>query len=458
MIPDLYMWEEEDLVQDSLEKWEEAEHPRAKDGRFGSKPGQTVGGVIREKAKAMAPVIRNKEIAALARKHFTEAAEKLYNIARNTASDAQRDQLHDATRKFQDADGGDARNEFNTYVADIRPILLDVIGKKELDRTLLNIRNRYYQKLRAANLKEIPVEVDKPKEESGEYIPTNKLVDAFKNHPILKPMTDKIHEGYNHIMDLEAEKDQIYEEWDALTEKYVELKNKATSNDEVDRLIAEYQESIKPFREQSVDISDKIVTANIEVKKLRDEHGAACRKLLAIPEDQQSKFEINNFYGKKHDVDYEEEVQWLGTISNLHTDLGGGKDWATRMITINRNQRSYHHAGMVYLSRNAKKGVMVHEMGHCIEAMNKSVHRKCQEFLDKRTAGEVAKQIPGYGRGEMAKFDKFQDPYCGKIYKNATEILSMGLGFLYSNAAEFAENDPEYFEFVVDTLRGEPWK
>jgi len=63
-------------------------------------------------------------------------------------------------------------------------------------------------------------------------------------------------------------------------------------------------------------------------------------------------------------------------------------------------------------------------------------------------------------KGEYAYKDRWKelggDHYCGKIDTGSTEILSMGLPRLHRDPARFAREDPEYFSFVVNTLR--MWK
>jgi uncharacterized phage-associated protein len=430
--------------------WVEDKHPRAKDGRFGSKPGekkQTVGGVIREKAKAMAPVIRNKQIAKIAHDHFTNAYNK--NIV--DLVDFKKVKLEDYTKLMADLfKGPDARNGFNNLVGYLRDKV--IVDKAEFDRILLNTRNRYYQKLRAANLREIPVEVDTTKNQD-EYISSDKLVDAFENHPTLKSIANKIKiksEEYNKIT---ADKSALYDEWDKLSEEEHDKITQSTSKEEIEKVIEEYGIKVKEAWNNYDKATDAWVTISKEKNALEKERGAACRKLLSIPDH--SEVNLINFYGKKHDNDYTDEVNWLSSITNAY---GKGVGTNIRMITINRNLRSYHHMGMIYLSRNAKPGTVAHEFGHCMETNIPQIRRACKVFLERRTIGEVAKNIPGYGRSERAKFDNFPDPYCGKLYNNATEILSMGIGFLYNDAADFAKKDLEYFNFVVGTLRGETWK
>ena len=46
--------------------------------------------------------------------------------------------------------------------------------------------------------------------------------------------------------------------------------------------------------------------------------------------------------------------------------------------------------------------------------------------------------------------------YVGKTYaNNSTEVFSMGMEQLYKDPISFAEDDPEYFKFIVGVLRGD---
>ncbi len=43
----------------------------------------------------------------------------------------------------------------------------------------------------------------------------------------------------------------------------------------------------------------------------------------------------------------------------------------------------------------------------------------------------------------------------GKIYPHgATEIISMGLEYIWRKPAAFAQQDPDYFQFIWGVLRG----
>lgn len=78
-----------------------------------------------------------------------------------------------------------------------------------------------------------------------------------------------------------------------------------------------------------------------------------------------------------------------------------------------------------------------HEIGHLVEFFSPDLVRIEKEFIESRTKGEAETQLktifPGFGYGarEKTKPDHFISPYIGKSYKEATEVLSMGLEGLF---------------------------
>lgn len=133
-------------------------------------------------------------------------------------------------------------------------------------------------------------------------------------------------------------------------------------------------------------------------------------------------------------------------------------------------RRAFHRNGSIHLpSAAVKKNTVIHEISHALEQQGSGVLENTLEFLEYRTKGEksvkLQKLFPGYGYGrhETTQPDKFFDPYVGKTYKNfdgtirATEVVSMGVERYYSEPLEFAEDDPEYFDFIFKLVRGEKW-
>lgn len=136
----------------------------------------------------------------------------------------------------------------------------------------------------------------------------------------------------------------------------------------------------------------------------------------------------------------------------------------------------------VNLQHEDGQRTIIHELGHWLEHKNPRIMVAANAFLAARTKGESARSlrsltgIRGYRSDEVAKKDRFQSPYTGKIYDRfterqlraygypdgtelrPTEIVSMGLETMFATPQEFAEGDPEYFDFIWDVImRGEEY-
>lgn len=113
--------------------------------------------------------------------------------------------------------------------------------------------------------------------------------------------------------------------------------------------------------------------------------------------------------------------------------------------------------------------VAIHEYSHFIEHENPRVLANSLAFAKMRTEGEKTQSLATITKnrsykGEYAKKDKFFDAYCGKIYSldkesydnaNASEILSMGMERLFKEPKKFAQEDREYFNFVIASIKGD---
>lgn len=123
----------------------------------------------------------------------------------------------------------------------------------------------------------------------------------------------------------------------------------------------------------------------------------------------------------------------------------------------------------VYLNNDTPTRTVIHEMAHVLEisAMGTpdSVLNRAEGFLQRRTKGEESQKMkdlmgnPNYDDSEIAKPDKFKHPYTGAIYKvqgktTSTEVMSMGVERMWKEPAQFAKDDPDFFDFIYDTLEG----
>ena len=100
-----------------------------------------------------------------------------------------------------------------------------------------------------------------------------------------------------------------------------------------------------------------------------------------------------------------------------------------------------------------------------MELSNKSVFEKAISFYKRRTRNsplESLQRLTGinYRSKEKTRKDDFMHPYMGKEYldKNkeilATEIISMGIEYLYADPFAFANGDPDFFDFIIEILAG----
>ena len=139
--------------------------------------------------------------------------------------------------------------------------------------------------------------------------------------------------------------------------------------------------------------------------------------------------------------------------------MGNGKRYETKFADFKNGYISIHMNGV-------RKTTPYHEIGHMVEYINPNALRLSKEFLSYRTAGENFVRLKDifqnskYGLKEVTKKDDFISPYIGKEYKNATEVLSMGLEQIFE-PTDFSKNmlekkritdDEEYFYFILGML------
>jgi len=120
---------------------------------------------------------------------------------------------------------------------------------------------------------------------------------------------------------------------------------------------------------------------------------------------------------------------------------------------------SYYYQGQVFMSPKAPPGDLVHELAHWLEENDPQVHKKALEFRALRTKAEQPIPLgPPFNSDEFTLADHFQIPYAGRVYPNdtATEIISVGLQLLYQSPLKFINDDPHYFDFLFNLVRGHP--
>jgi hypothetical protein len=112
-------------------------------------------------------------------------------------------------------------------------------------------------------------------------------------------------------------------------------------------------------------------------------------------------------------------------------------------------------------------GTYVHEIGHLLEK-NKGNLRAARAMLFSltKTGQTAALSSRGYGEhevthgeipgvGDLQGGSRHTAFYAGKTYgSQATEIISVGLQQLHDNPKKMARENPKYFDFMVNVLRG----
>jgi hypothetical protein len=149
------------------------------------------------------------------------------------------------------------------------------------------------------------------------------------------------------------------------------------------------------------------------------------------------------------------------------------------VLQVRKGGRGRSSMGKIMnLTTTARERTVIHEMGHWLEDINPEIHDKAVAFLDRRTEGDPVVTMNqairdkfdrrgNYRSSEKTRPDEFRDPYIGKDYsffrptgkgyteKNvyATEVVSMGLEYMYHDPVSFAREDPDMFNFIYRLVR-----
>jgi|GEM_PF-2140210 len=165
-----------------------------------------------------------------------------------------------------------------------------------------------------------------------------------------------------------------------------------------------------------------------------------------------SNYELKDTAGMV--VDYFKKLG-IDAPSASHIGSGGAGEIAASVIKSKKSRSHYDmYSTTAKIGASRSGAAVAHELGHFVEHKG-GFYNAAKNWRDGRAPGETARRIPGYGNNEVGVRDKFSDPYVGKVYEvGVTEVISMGIEYMWSNPAKFAKNDPDHFDFIVDVLRG----
>jgi SPP1 gp7 family putative phage head morphogenesis protein len=180
---------------------------------------------------------------------------------------------------------------------------------------------------------------------------------------------------------------------------------------------------------------------------------------LKVDDGMKVDFETRRITSSRTKGDVDTARRFLETIVSKNV----GRKTRTHIYPITGNERSFFRKGSIHLARNGRVKDIVHEFGHKLEDINDNVRNAAQEFLRKRALEDPdglrsLNDIVGtnkFNPAESAWKDKFLSPYMGKYYSDgSTEIISKGLELMWQDPMRLMTKDPEYFDFIVDIIRG----
>ena len=242
---------------------------------------------------------------------------------------------------------------------------------------------------------------------------------------------------------------------------------------------ASFEDKKKKFTELASKISDIIYNkkeATLEEKiNLRKEYDEAFRDYYEAKLNSKQKAEesiskqVSDILKKNYHSTFKVQAVKItpsvkGAFQHAKAALDGCLDETLKLTDLRiqgKKGRASAGRGNIYLQKSDTLGTMIHEYAHYLEENNPKMLLNSLAFLSYRTQGEremKLKSMTGlnYRSNEVAKADKFFSPYCGKIYSHAaSEIMSMGMQRLFTDPSKFAEEDREYFDFVIANMRGE---
>jgi SPP1 gp7 family putative phage head morphogenesis protein len=241
----------------------------------------------------------------------------------------------------------------------------------------------------------------------------------------------------------------------------------------IERKLAEYnivmQELLKLMHDTKSSSKQKLFAKEIvelckQIAKKKAEIIVKQRKVLYVPHP--AKFHV--VYKDENIGSQKKRLRtWRKSVAEFRkmVDAALIQDAVTIKPTLRR--RSYFLGGEANLNRFDSVSHGIHELGHYLETSNSYVQRRAFDFLERRTRGaklESLRELTGndhYEDGEEIRRGNFISLYMGKEYRDengdlsATEIISMGMEYMWRNPVSFAEKDPEYFDFMIDVLRGQ---
>lgn len=288
-----------------------------------------------------------------------------------------------------------------------------------------------------------PIVIDTPKPKRGRPV-------GSKNKPKPEPIPDKItgEMKRKEILKIQENATKRYKE---ITDEIEEIRIK--ENKLWERLDAG-DESVEGLIQS---LFERKTALRDEQTSLFDRRNDAIRESLLKNTKCGLKFSISN--SKNESFRKDEIIKGTEFVQRFIGDNPRYNNLSVAFKYESSGRSYYDNAGTIFMAANRNGSIVAHEIGHFLEHSDKEHFSTAIAFLERRTDGEVTLRLRdlypnhGYSASEIVKPDQFISEYMGKIYKSqdayyGTEITSMGLEFMYKNPVEFAEKDPDYFDFI----------
>lgn len=134
---------------------------------------------------------------------------------------------------------------------------------------------------------------------------------------------------------------------------------------------------------------------------------------------------------------------------------------ARQPITIRlSSDRAHYIPGWAKFGLRNNLPIVTHELAHRMEEVVPAIRDLERQFYERRTKGEAPRTLRyltglPYKSHEVARKDKFLNPYMGRDYGGAAyEILSMGIESLVGGEYNIVRDDPDYASFIIGLLAG----
>lgn len=261
---------------------------------------------------------------------------------------------------------------------------------------------------------------------------------------------------------LEEEVRQRHQEWSSITYQIDAIYKEAGGPLGI---TPEQRALIERLKEQRRRVYDQLLQAQNQVNALREEYRWQVYKLLRVKTPSNTRWERMRFVPKgpvsrpRGEPTAEQRRRANEAIRFVNSLVSPETGWPKVNPNVNFDEnirRSFALGRVAHMSPDAEVWALVHELGHLLEDNCPKIQEAALAFYNKR-AGDIEPEPLGkhYGPEEKTRRDRFIDPYMGKDYGGkGTELISMGLQFLYQDPDRLALEDPEMFDWLLDLLGG----